>query len=120
MLLFALLALLCGGAIGPIGAASLLAVAMTSILMAVHAHGPPADDVADAAPLQLYLIIVAVPVILLAATIAERGKAEESRPRERYREVGEPDRHGAPAPARHGAHVRERSVLPLLGRTRTS
>ncbi|HMJ65707.1 MAG TPA: MASE1 domain-containing protein, partial [Candidatus Binatia bacterium] len=71
--------------------ASVLAVTLISIWGAAHGRGPFASrsPLENALSLQIFLVCVSIPQLCLAATLAERRKAEEAlrASEERYREV---------------------------------
>jgi two-component system, LuxR family, sensor kinase FixL len=81
-LLYAPLPLMLWAAVrfGPTGASlSLLGLAITSIWIAVRGHGPftPVSTPEGVLPLQLFLVVLSIPLIFLAAVIEERSRAQE-------------------------------------------
>src|SRR5262249_26529518 len=59
--------------------AAILIVTFLAIWSSAHGHGPFTNQSAEsnARSMQMFLIVMAVPIMLLAAGIQERGKAEE-------------------------------------------
>ncbi|HEY4130321.1 MAG TPA: MASE1 domain-containing protein, partial [Gemmatimonadaceae bacterium] len=71
---------------GPAGAsASLLIFAVLSVWGEIHGHGPFVSDTpaTRALPLQIFLIVTCVPLLVLAALVRERERAEEEARRSR-------------------------------------
>jgi PAS domain S-box-containing protein len=66
---------------GPVGlSTSLLVVVLLAIWGAIHGHGPfvSSSPVESALSVQLFLIVVSVPLLFLAAEIKERERSEEA------------------------------------------
>ena len=124
-LLFAPLPLLLWTAVrfGP-GSLSLhlLIVALATLAATKAGQGPFIAGSAAESVLSVdtFLLSVSVPLLLLAALVAERSRFGEALQRERGalpRSRRKPDRAGLPVPAGHDIDLRQRGLLPVLRST---